>query len=322
MLEAISSLHRLMVNRTTRLMIVASGLVWGFTLPATAHALTVRPAVLEVDTAPRTVVAVELTLANPDHIPVSVDFAAADIVFSQDGRMQLVDQPSGRSGYGFADSVELPERLIIGPQSTVTAPITFITPATIIETDGYGALILRPSATEMEEQDGHAINSVNVVSQIVVPLLLNGLQANQRAELVVDNFYLPRVHFFRELPISLTLKNEGNIHLEPYGRLDVTSYSPGQATHVQPLDEDIRYLFPDTQRTYRRTWQSPSWFPVQFVHFRLTASANKAQSTTHIRTVVLLPWQTFIPSIIALVVCSWLFVDRRQARRRQKRSSQ
>jgi hypothetical protein len=130
----------------------------------------------------------------------------------------------------------------------------------------------------------------------------------ERAE--IAGFSVPRLHEGGNVPIELKLRNTGNLHLLPTGRVKVTD---GRGRVVTTLTIDPGFTMPKTTRTYGLTWSGAQLFHRYFIQAEVRYGSQGDTIASRPLELWVAPWtlMAFVLLPLAAIVVALYFTRRR-----------
>ncbi len=220
-----------------------------FTFPAAVFAdvppsgmFVVRPGKVELTMMPGETKVVNITLNNGTPFPLRVetsreDIAATTQVSPVDAPIALVSEGGGGSSINnFLTFGSAPLQLLSGKETIV--PITIHIPESVEPGGRYGAVVFEFS--QITSPDIHGAASVQVKNRIATTLYVR-IAGNVKEEGKLVAFGLFNGAHYASLPseanpirFQVAYENTGRVHVNPYGRITVTSLFGG--VHILPID--------------------------------------------------------------------------------------
>lgn len=156
---------------------------------------------------------------------------------------------------------------------------------------------------------------VNARIGVQVLLTING-DIHKEVQLV-DALRVPAVDTeATPTDFSMTVRNSGNVHVEPVGMVRVKDVFGRQ---VAMLRLSTGLSLPGTQRTYAASWQHGMRVGIFKAYGLVTLADGQQELRAQSRWFVVLPLVVVVPPLVAIVVVGLFISRRRRARRRRLR---
>jgi hypothetical protein len=123
----------------------------------------------------------------------------------------------------------------------------------------------------------------------------------ERAE--IASFKVPRVHEKGPVPIQLNLRNTGNVHLLPAGRVKIYD---GRGRMITELPVDPGFTMPRTTRAYNLTWTGARFFGRYYVQAEVRYGSNSATITSKRIGLWVLPWTNIFITLLLVAAIAVL----------------
>lgn len=237
---------------------------------------------------------VALTIANHTNTPVHFQISGLDFKQSDGGKLSFIGKESGVFSYSLASFLSLEtDQLTVAPGEKKSFNVTIKNRQDLSPGGHYGAIIFKV-INPLGADEG------TVVSPSLSSLILLHKKGGERFNLSLTDMDFPKSLFAFGFPekILLTFRNEGNIHLVPYGTIEIKDIF-GRLTHKGAINISSLRIFPETQRYINSDLNEVAWsFPVSFN--TVTVQGNDSLKKTHFSS-----QQTFIyinPYIIGIII--------------------
>ncbi|HVS79442.1 MAG TPA: DUF916 domain-containing protein [Candidatus Paceibacterota bacterium] len=267
----------------------------------------VGPGKQEMTVAPGESKMIDLTVTNRMADEETFSIETEDIKGSDDLEEPVILLGNDRGPYSLKDYVSLPEKEITlqhGEQATI--PVTVSVPANAEPGGLYGSVVVSAMPR------GSAAGGTAVVSRIATLFFVTVPGgANESGALTSFKVGGDRSVFSGgPIDFQLLFKNEGNVHLNPYGEIDVTNMLGEQ---VARIIVDPWFALPGSERLREVAWDSGMAFGV----YRATARINRGYGDIldeKTITIVALPGEllAIVIVILAIVVAAAKFAIRRK----------
>jgi len=277
-----------------------------------AHAnfsMTITPAFQELEVTPeedKIVTFIEVT--NETDITLMLDLFAVDFVQADDlGNVALVNQVG--SDYRLADYIAIPESDIsVNPGETAKIQVDILNKADLTLGGHYGAVVARTRSQD--------VGNYQQVLPAVSSLLLVHKTGGERYNLSLTDFTVTGGNWQLRQPktTSLTVSNEGNIHLVPKGLITFTDLFD-RIVYKGVINESSSFVLPQSRRQYTSKLQRLRWaWPVMVYNVEVSGSSN-ADTPFFAQEQVVVVSPTVIGGLLVVVIGGW-WLGRRGWRKR------
>ncbi len=214
-------------------------------IPGDAEALTVAPAIIEIQGVPGQVIEQEIVIVNSDQVDKVFDlstlkFEAGDEI----GTPSFLSYEEDHSG--LPEWIDFPQWQIMVPAGGVVATTASIAVPASTKAGGYYAAIVAtdPAAT--------SYGQVGVNMQVASLVLLN-VQGDVYEQAAILDFIAP--DWANRLPISFQyrVQNQGNVHFKPVGSLVVTNMFGSEVARID-ANPDQGNILPMSTRQLESLW--------------------------------------------------------------------
>jgi hypothetical protein len=277
---------------------------------AGAATLSVSPAIIDDTVNPGTSLTTQVTLFNVSSVALAIHASVGSLVPDQP-----VD-PSYKQAYDASSWFKLstPD-FLLAPNQHQLEDVTISIPASA-EPGGHYATIYFESFSA-EQQSDVASTSINPRVGVLSLLTVRG-NVDEHA---VPNGPIQVQGFQAEAgptSFSLSLKNDGNVHLLPYGNVVVRNIF---GKKVKTLPMPLGTLLPGTTRTYNLSWDHGLRFGLYKASATITIGTQHFKLTPESKRFVLFPLIVAIPVLVLVLLVLLIWVLRRlRIRRRRIRS--
>jgi len=285
----------------------------GAQTPSDGSKLSVAPGIIRDTVAPGVTFTSQITVGNGTDQPAAFHASAAEFAANEP-----VD-PAFRKAFDASPwfTISAPDFLLLGQQAR-TIDVRIAVPRDA-EPGGHYATIFFSSFVPDQANPG---SSTVINARIGVQVLLTVTGAiKEHASPVGKVAVAPFQGEAGPTPMSLTIRNDGNVHLDPAGSIVVRDVFGRKVTEL-PLTGGLvpgsgPTLLPGTQRRYEVTWEHG----LRFGYYRAEATVAVGSQGTKIAVAstrfVLLPMVVVLP-LGAMVVLILLVVGLRRHRRRRR----
>lgn len=271
-----------------------------------ANDFVVTPGKTEVFLNPGETVTKTISVTNRTNKKTFYKISLEDFVGSDDPRMPVVllDE-SEESPFSLKDMVE-PEitsfELAFGEK--ITFPVTITAPMDAPPGGHYGAVVIanRPPDGSDPNNPTSAGGGTKLISR-VASLLLVRINGDAKESGMLTDFTVggPKKIIREKMPeaFNISFKNEGNVHLVPYGTISITNIF-GKKVAVLPVD--AYFALPQSTR-----FREVTWVGGPFALGRYTAELSLYrgygnQTDTKKISYFVFPIKVIIPAVIGLFI--------------------
>lgn len=275
--------------------------------PTSRSALSVSPGIVDSALDPGTTFTIDISLANQSPRPVTIRASAGPLVPEQE-----VDEAYRAA---FDDSawftVNNPNFNLLA-QERKKVGVTVTVPPDAEPGGHYATINFDSFHSEQTAADPLAVNAR---VGVVVLLSVTG-DVRERASFVgpirVDTFDTDT----HPTEFALTLRNEGNVHVLPQGKLVVRNVF-GRVVEELPLPPGT--LLPGTDREYPVTWKHGLIAGIYTVEAEIIAGSQGFELDGETKRFVVAPLTVVVPVLFLILLGSGLvFIHRRDTRRRRR----
>jgi hypothetical protein len=185
----------------------------------------------------------------------------------------------------------------------ITIPVTVSVPLDAEPRGFYGALIIsnEPEVLGTDGEPKEAEGQARLVSRIgsLFLLRING-EGKESGSLEDFKIIGPRKPFYEKRPtgFEILFKNEGNVHLVPYGKITINNLL-GKSVGEIPVD--AYFSLPDSIRYREVLWQEGSGLGRYTAHLSLYKGYNNENEEASL-SFWIIPWKILVASFIGLVI--------------------
>lgn len=204
----------------------------------TDQSLEVSPPVTEIEGNPGETKAIKATIRNKGTSPIPILVRIEDFVAEgEEGQVAL--REAGPGSVSVFTTVE-PSRfkLDAGESREVTATVNI--PSNAVG-GKYGAIVFSVDTEGVKTEPNSA-----GISQEVASLFLLRVGGNVNEKLTLAEFRVPGLSEYGPVPMRLTFTNSGNVHVKPYGLINITDMFGQKVADVVIPPTNI---FPGANRT-------------------------------------------------------------------------
>lgn len=273
--------------------------------------LEVNPAYTEVvlDT-PNQEKTVEIKYTNNTDQPLTLNLSPKDFRQNEEGSTYSFVNDSKNYSYSLSSFLSLEsDQIEILPHQSKVFKVKIKNREDISPGGHYAALIAKFTIDENK--------SPNTVIPALTSLVLLRKVGGEQFRLILQNVSFPNVPLVINEPerIYLTFRNDGNIHLVPYGRVEITDQF-GRLIKKGVINEDSKIVFPESRRDIVARMQDITFeLPLSWNSVRVSGndSLKKVGYTYKKSYLYINPVPLFI-MILAISIFLWLIKKRRLSR--------
>lgn len=217
--------------------------------------LEISPLVVDLSTTPGNSVSTDLRIRNSgsiqERLKVSLMKFSAE---GENGTPVLLDRQSGDDYFDWTSFS--PSSFDAPPGVWQTIKMTINVPKTAAF-GYYYAVVFSRASTATPEKGTAAINGSTAVL-----VLLDAKVPNAKRSLKINNFKADHsIYEFLPTKFSYKLRNEGNIHIRPFGNIFISK--GGKQVAVLDANPGSGNILPQTNRIYETTWKDgfPTYGP-------------------------------------------------------------
>ena len=281
----------------------------------------VEPGKTEVFLNPGDNMVKNITITNRINKKVKFKLSTEDFIGTNDPKQPVTLLGDQHSPYSLKDfivpeikefSLELGERIVI--------PVTISIPKNAEPRGYYGALIVSndPDAQD-NKNSGDVTGRTRIISRIGSLFLLK-INGEGKEEGNVESLKIigPQQTFYGQRPegFEIAFKNTGNVHLVPYGTIEVKNMF-GKTISTLPVD--AYFVLPDSTRYREIKWTDGFSLGLYTAHLSL----NKGYGTEYANMDIsfwVLPWKILLIGFVSLafiVSLLYYFLTRFELRKKQ-----
>jgi hypothetical protein len=252
----------------------------------------------------------KLIVENPTNVPIEAqvlvnDFSSGD---KENGEPKIYyDAATSAEGNSFKSIASAPESVTISANSKVTLDVTLKTTSGTSPGGYYGVVRVVPKNQDQQNVSLAAsvgtIFLVRVEGQLTEKLDLVQFTAAKNGS--NGRFFINS----GKMTVVTRLKNNGNIHVKPYGRVDVTDRS-GKSVETYEFNstEPAANILPNSTRKFEDTLKNQKWFGKYTVTANLGYGTGGSLITAKTTFWVIPAWMVIVAGVlfVALLVAGFL----------------
>ncbi len=259
--------------------------------------LTYSPTIIELDLKPGKTYLELIKLRNEGEItetyyPQALDFVAR----GEEGGQEFIAPETGNTAYSLASWVKYPtDQIVLAPGEDTAFTISIVVPTNAEPGGKYAGLLLSTRSVLDVNTSGTAI------STMTGPIILGAIEGQQVENLTVDEFGVNK-DYFEYIPaeFSIRLQNTGNIHVKPYGVVEIKNMF-GAVTTTLPVNPKLGNVLPNSFRKFDVAWDDNSFRIGQYsAQLKLTYGTDR-QLTSAIVSFWVIPWKVLLIGLLALI---------------------
>jgi hypothetical protein len=286
----------------------------GFRVSPVTSEFTIEPGRSEV---------LEVTVENPTGGPIVATTIINDFVASEnesgDPRI-ILDENESAPRNSFKGLVNPIEPFTLEPLEKREVSFVVSVPEDATAGGYYGAIRFAPSGIDGDSNIALTA-SVGTIVLVRVPgdlreqldiVQLSAAQGDKLKSLITGG----------DVSVLIRLKNSGDIHVKPFGRITVKDMF-GKEVHAYELNENRSNILPDSIRRYQDDLPQQKWFGRYTIEANIGYSETGGGLITTQATFWYLPWWAIIGILVlvaAIVGGITAFVKKQQAKKAQHRS--
>ncbi|MBU4204689.1 DUF916 domain-containing protein [Patescibacteria group bacterium] len=270
--------------------------------------IVVGPGKTEVWLDPGSEYTKEIIVSNRSGMEKIINISVEDFQGSlnPDGTIEFM---GGKKGpYSLKDYVKPEiEEIILSHGQRLRLPVVISVPQTAEPGGLYGAVMV--SASNIKEEagevkEGTAVGKLEIITR-VASLFFVRVKGDVFEEGSLNDFKTGK-NFYEKGPVSLKIivENTGNVHLSPYGTIDIKNILGAQ---VGQVELDPWFVMPKSVRTREVKWNAPFLFGRYTAQVSLNRGYKDIVDTMQFSFWVI-PWRIVLIALIALILLICLLV--------------
>jgi len=264
--------------------------------------IVVGPGKTEVFMDPGTQYTKEIIVSNRSGMDKVVDISVEDFEGSIDANGSIKFLGENRSPYSLKDYVK-PEisQIILHHGQRLRLPVDISIPEGVEPGGLYGAVMVSASNVKGAEDQvtaGTAAGKVAIITR-VASLFFVRVSGDALEEGSLKSFNADK-NFYEKGPVSFKIINEntGNVHLSPYGTIDIKNILGSQVGNVEL---DPWFVMPKSVRTREVKWNSDFLFGRYTAIITLNRGYEDIIDTASF-TFWVIPWKLVSIAVIGLIL--------------------
>ncbi|MBI5357472.1 DUF916 domain-containing protein [Candidatus Saccharibacteria bacterium] len=275
------------------------------TAQGSGQGLEISPPLLDLKADPGQTIKSEIRVRNVTKDTLVVKAQFEDFVASgEDGQPKILLNPDEKSPYSIKDWLGATPSVTLAPEQRETIPITITVPQDASPGGHYGVVRFTGAPPEVE---GTGVSlSASVGTLILVNVSGDIKESAKIAELFVSKNG-KRANLFEYGPLDFTLRieNNGNIHLQPKGTVQVTNIF-GKTVYLSQINQEGRNVLPSSIRKFEQSMGSKLMFgPYKLKADVVYGSSNQITSDTV--TFWVIPYKVIIGTLLLIFLIVFAF---------------
>jgi hypothetical protein len=228
---------------------LTTSLIVGFTMFFSygANALTVAPAITEVELDPGTTIEREVTVFNETDQPITVSAQVESFIpQGERGAAQITNNNQAVRWVQLEQST-----LTVAPRTAQTVPVLITIPKTASVGGYYVAILWQQSAS--------GASNVNLNGRVGALLLIT-VKGEVKRSLSIDDFNIVSSGASESLRAVVSIRNDGNVHVKPHGLLVIKNIF-NRVVATVPINSEEGNVLPQSTRKFEVAW------PTQTISF-------------------------------------------------------
>lgn len=260
-----------------------------------------EPGKVEVFANPGESVRKSITVTNRASTVVSFKIEVEDFIGSTEENMPVILLGEEKSPYSFKDNV-VPDVSVFSlePNTSITVPITITIPDNAQPGGLYtSVLVSNQPSVDLQTNASGAEGKTKIISRVgtLFFIRVNGV-AKESGELEDFIITKPTKKFPDTYKFNILFKNDGNVHLVPYGWITVRNIF---GKDIGKIPVDAYFAMPKSIRYREIQWNKPP----SFGRFVATVDLNRGYGSDLIDTKTvsfwIIPWKVALIAIIILL---------------------
>jgi hypothetical protein len=273
--------------------------------PSAGQALEIAPPVLNLVADPGEVIQTKIALRDISSTSLLVTSELNDFTASgEDGTPKVMIDTAEKSPYSIIDWVTPIQSITLKSRQIENLPVTIRVPKNAAPGGYYGVVRFTATAPDIEE-------SGVALSASLGAMIFIRVKGDAKENMTIQEFYLSkdgnRGSFFDSIPLDFTerIKNDGNVHEQPVGRILVTDMF-GKPAVVVNVNSEGRNVLPGTIRRFNQPLDKAAvgdriLFGLYTATITMKYGATGQTITKSIKFWIF-PWKLLLTAIVVLIV--------------------
>lgn len=267
--------------------------------------LEISPPLLDLKADPGQTIKSEIRVRNVTKDTLVVKAQFEDFVASgEDGQPKILLNPDEKSPYSIKDWLGATETVTLAPEQRETIPITINVPQDASPGGHYGVVRFTGAPPELE---GTGVS----LSASVGTLILVNVSGDVKESASIEELFVSkdgkRASLFEYGPLDFTLRieNDGNIHLQPKGTIQVTNMF-GKTVYLSQLNQDSRNVLPGSIRKFEQSMGNKLLFGPYKLKADVVYGSN-SQITSDTVTFWVIPYKIILGILLTILIVVFIF---------------
>lgn len=222
--------------------------------------LTITPPLFQLTIGPGESWASTIKVVNSNSYDVTLYSSVMNFSSEGDngqGKLTPVIKREGEKSNTLAEWIEVsPEPFVVPKETSYQVPFSIQVPTDAPPGGHYAAVLIGTQPLIGGTNDGASMS----VSSLISSLFFVRIKGDTKESGRIQSFKTEHYFYFHQNPevkLSLQFKNDGNVHLQPKGEIDIFSMW-GKKMGVIPVNQKTSFgnVLPNSIRTYEFTWQA------------------------------------------------------------------
>lgn len=215
-----------------------------------AQAFSVRPLLVEFRTSPGQVTGHAVRITNDEKNTICLTLETENISAMSSNGAPIFEE---KKSIGLAQWISLAEKNIcLWPKETREVHLIAAIPDGVLKSGYYAAAFFTPVSAEQKETGAAIVNRVGLLIAARIDnavLVERGMISKFTYDQATKNF-------------TLNFKNEGNVHLRPYGSIALKN-KKGETMETLPVNENGLLVLPESTRNFVVLLQKPMFGKIE-----------------------------------------------------------
>lgn len=192
-----------------------------------------------------------INVENTAELPAEIIVYARDFIRDEQGNYTFYEPGERDISMSAASWLTLsPQEVELLPGQSCTVEVELSAPENA-EPGGHYTMVFVEAAPKVKEQDIPA--GPHIISNVRSGVLILGTVAGELHRLgSLESLTVPRFNFSRQVPVTVTFENEGNVHFDLAGLINFEDW---QGRRVGSLSIAERTSLPDSRLEIRQVWE-------------------------------------------------------------------
>lgn len=266
--------------------------------------LEISPPLLDLKADPGKTIKTPIRVRNVTQGKLVIKAEFEDFVAQgEDGQPKILLNKDEKSPYSLKEWLSSPVNLALSPGQRETVELTINVPKDASPGGHYG--VIRFTGTPPETEENTVSLSASVGTLLLVNVAGDAKQSAKVAELFTSQNGKKRGWFeYGPVDITTRVQNDGNIHFQPKGTIQVTNMF-GRTSYVGQLNEANRNVLPGSIRKFEHQYGKKILFGRYKVRADIIYGSDN-QIATATKTFWAIPYKLIIAVIAAIALLVFL----------------